>query len=122
MKLRFVDRVDLRDGLDFEDDLAGHDQVHAVRIVDELPSVRNRQRNLAFEGNPSSLKLDSQARLVGRFEEPRPQLSVDLNGRGTDLVGEFGVDPCRPEGSGVMDQRGSHSMPTVQTLEWPVIG
>ena len=60
------------DGLDFEDDLAGHDQVHAVRIVDELPSVRNRQRNLAFEGNPSSLKLDSQARLVGRFEEPRP--------------------------------------------------
>ena len=97
VKLRFVDRVDLRDGLDFEDDLAGHDQVHAVRIVDELPSVRNRQRNLAFEGNPSSLKLNSQARLVGRFEEPRPQLSVDLNGRGTDLVGEFGVDhiPCQ---------------------------
>jgi len=73
-----------------------HDQVHPIGAVERQPLVRERDGDLATERNASKSQLVAKARLISRFQEPGPELAVNLDAssdHSVRAVGELGQFP-----------------------------
>ncbi len=75
------------DGLDFEHHSTFDDEVGLIRVLDPAPLVDEGQRGPPFEPYPSQFHLVSQALLVRRLQEPRPEVTMHFDARADDLVG-----------------------------------
>jgi hypothetical protein len=78
-----VDRQEPVDALDFHDEGVIDDQVEPIAAVERRALLLERQGPLALELEPEEREFVSYAMLVGRLEQPRPQVSVHLDA-GTD--------------------------------------
>src|SRR5579863_6344868 len=81
-------------GLQLDDDLAGHEQIGAKGLVEGDAFVKNRNGNLALDGQSALLQFIVHHDLIDRFEQPRPQLAMDLdrgpNQDGADFIFRHG--------------------------------
>src|SRR5437870_2856578 len=68
---------------DVDDDLLFDQEVEPIAAVERHALVRDGQRHLATKGNASKLQLMRQAELIGRLEQARSQMAVNLDA-GTD--------------------------------------
>ena len=79
-ELGLVDAAEVGRGLQFDDDLAGDQQVEAVG-ADLHAAVAHGNSDLAFERYSPARQLDVQRRLVDRLEEAGPEFPVHGHGR-----------------------------------------
>jgi hypothetical protein len=77
----FVDGLKLGHRLELNDDPLFNEQVDAIAAVDTHIAIYDGQAVLAFDPKPTSDKLELQAGLVGGFEQPWTQLSMDVDRR-----------------------------------------
>ena len=58
---------------------AAQTQVQPVTTIDDEPLVVDLDGTLPLEVHPTQQKLSADARLVGRFQEARPEMPVYLD-------------------------------------------
>ena len=87
--LRLVNRKQALNRLDFEDQAALHHEVEAISPVEGKALVVQRNLDLAVCAQSAQAKLERHATLVSRLQEPRPEVTVDLDACGDDLSGQF---------------------------------
>jgi hypothetical protein len=74
-----VDRQQLLDGFDFNDDLAFGNDIQSINALQPDALANQRNRDLADNADTCLLQLETQAFLVGLFEQPGPELLVDVD-------------------------------------------
>jgi hypothetical protein len=82
--LRGKDVVQLVDGLQFHDDLAFDQQIQPITAVENDAPKRDGNRFLPFHSEAGFCQQMLEARLVCRFQHPRPQLPMDGDRRTDD--------------------------------------
>ena len=87
--LRLVNRKQALNRLDFEDQAALHHEVEAISPVEGKALVVQRNLDLAVCAQSAQAKLVRHATLVSRLQEPRPEVTVDLDACGDDPSGQF---------------------------------
>ena len=84
--LRHVDGQQGIDCLELDQHVAVNDEVDSVPNIQRNALVRQRDRPLSLEGQTPQREFLSDAGLVGRLEQARPQVPVDLDHRPDDLL------------------------------------
>ena len=77
---------------------ASDDEVDPIAEFERAPSIDGGQRHLSFEVNATNCQLLSETQLVRGFQQPGAKLTMNLDRRADDLVGEgieFTVTPNR---------------------------
>ncbi len=54
-----------------------------------MPFVVDRNKNLSEKGNTTQRKLNTQGFLINRFQESRPQHSMNFNRGANDSTGQL---------------------------------
>ena len=83
-----MNRQNVFDALEFQDNQIVNDKIDAVPAVDTLATIRDRQRLVAVERQTAGRKLEGEAGVVCRLEHPRTELFVNIDRGSDDLVGE----------------------------------
>lgn len=78
-QLSFVDWKQSPDSLCFDDELIIDDEIESISGIYDDALVVQRQRLLPLDGESASNELVAQALLVGRFQQPRPELPMHLH-------------------------------------------
>ncbi len=68
-----MDWKELIDRFQFNDQLFTNQQINAVSAFDSYPLITDRQHALHHARHTPLFQLDSKTRLIGRFEQTRPQ-------------------------------------------------
>jgi hypothetical protein len=90
--LRRVHRLKAFDGFDFNDDLVFDDQVDPVSRIEPLPSILQRERDLAFDFQASLQQLKHQTRFARGLENARAKRPMNIECRADNLFCN-GVQP-----------------------------
>ena len=88
-KLRFMDRQQFVDSLDFDNQFARNDDVGAEANVHRNAFIDNGYIGLAFEFDAGALKFEAEASLIDRFEQSRSHVPMQLDCQPNDLFGQF---------------------------------
>ena len=75
-----MDRLDTLDAFELHDQLVLHQQINPIPTIEAHTFVLYRQRMLRYEADFVTLKLMSETPLICRFQQPRPEYAVHLNG------------------------------------------
>lgn len=87
-QLGFMERNHFLHGFQFDDDCVFNEDVDAVTNVEFHLVVNHRQTYLAESFKPAFSKLINQAGFISRFQKPRPEARMNLNGRSNDFRSE----------------------------------
>ncbi len=85
-KLRFMNRNDLRDRLDLDDNALLDQQVDAIGNVQYKTVVLHGLQNFATNGESSLPQLVRKAYLIGRLQQSWSQYRMNLDGGVDDLT------------------------------------
>src|SRR5438270_4659057 len=100
-----MDRVKALYRLDLDDDLVFDEIVQPISTIEPMPSINDRKRLLTLELQSAIEHFVSDARVIRRFEEPRPKLAVhsdcgaDDPSRDVVDVGCHASSPCKKPGT-----------------------
>jgi hypothetical protein len=93
-----MDRQNPFDRFQLDDHFIVYEQVDLVSTIELQALVRDRQIDLALEGQTPEMQFMAQALLVGGFKQSRPELTMYLDrspndggGSGVLLVLDFSV-------------------------------
>lgn len=86
-KLRFVNRENLLDGFQFNDNLLFHNEVHLVSTIEDQSFVDEWDGNLPPKTYSATAQFKAKALFVSRFQQTRPHLPMYLNRRADDFRG-----------------------------------
>src|SRR6266516_3582189 len=67
------------DDFDFHDEIATYKQIDPIAAIEQEIFVTNRQRQLHLKRNARVRELTSQALPVGRFEQARSEVAMNLD-------------------------------------------
>src|SRR5271157_1252135 len=81
--LGLMDRAQLGQGFQFDDDRLETEEIGLVEGAELSPLVDNRELDLPLKGDPDQSQLDGHRLLVNRFQETMPELPMNLH-RGSD--------------------------------------
>jgi len=84
-QLGFVDRRDLGNGLHFDDQAVFHDDIHLVTTIQFEFLVTHWKLFLPPVSDACLAKLEAEALFIGGFQQPGPQVSMNLDGQTNDL-------------------------------------
>ena len=90
-----MNSLDLLDTLEFEDQLALHQNINPVSTIELDILVVHRLWVLQLECDSIAVQLVRQALFVGRFEQSRAQMTVNLNGAANHTIGKIVEFPLR---------------------------
>ena len=74
-------------GFQFQNDLISYNEINLVSTIEFQSLVRDGKLNLSPKFYPSQVQFVAQAFLVGRFQEARTQMAVNLDGGTYDRAG-----------------------------------
>lgn len=83
-ELGFVDGEEAVHGFELEDHTALHEEVEAVTAVEGETFVAERDGELTLDVRAAEGELMREAVLVRGFEQPRPEVAVDLDASADD--------------------------------------
>lgn len=86
-QLGFVDAKQTFHALKFQKNLMVNQHIDAVTTIQPKTFVFDRQGMLCQKGNALELEFVGEALLVGRFQQPRPQIAVHFNRTADHTVG-----------------------------------
>ncbi len=72
-------RQELFNRLDFQNDIVLDEQIEPVRAIQMHTFVFDRQMNLPLKPKAQAAKFIAEALFICRFQQPRPEMSVNLN-------------------------------------------
>ena len=99
--LGVVRRQDIRDSLDFNDQLSIHENVCAKAFVELDTFVGNRNSGLPLEGNFRLLQLMAKSAFINGFQQARSRQLMHLDGQPDNSFCQFAgkqhsvQPPCR---------------------------
>ena len=94
--LRLVNVEETLDRFQLDEDVALDDEIEPVSAVDADPLVFDEERKLSFEMKAAQGELGAEARFVGRLEEARPEVPMNLDASPYDSFGPFPKPPDLP--------------------------
>jgi len=76
-------------GLKFDHDLLSYQEIQPISIFDQQILITHGAKFLFLKFKSSQREFISQGTLIRRFQQARPQLTVNLNGRANNLLCKY---------------------------------
>jgi hypothetical protein len=94
--LRFMNRQELLHGLDLDDQLPRNDDIGAETGIQGNPFIDDRHVDLPFKLDTCLLEFEAETTLIYRFQQSRPNLSMQLDRQPNDLLSQFSANQHIP--------------------------
>jgi hypothetical protein len=74
------------DGLQLQDHFITDDHIYLVSTIQLQTLIRDREIDLAFEGQPAKVQFMAQALFISGFQQSRPELTMHFDRSSNDLA------------------------------------